>query len=179
MAAMAIPPRLRIELRPSRGLRRGIVAAVALTLALLSSLPLATAVKVAGALLVVLVAVRAVDRNGERGIPALLHVGIDHRLTVTDAGGRSHDGEVLPGTFVAASCVCLQWRPALPSRRWPRCDGRTVLIVAGMVAPDAFRELRVRLRYGAPGRGANSGAPSVRPASQSAAAKTRPLAAFD
>lgn len=179
MAPMPNPPRLRIELRPSRGLRRVIIAAAAATMLLLLGLPLAWPVKAAGALLVALVAAREVDRCGERGIPALLHVGIDHRLTVTDARGRSHDGEVLPGTFVAASCVCLRWRPTLPARRWARWDRRTVLIVAAMAAPDAFRELRVRLRYGAPGRGANSGAPSVRPASQSAAAKTRPLAAFD
>jgi hypothetical protein len=179
MAPMPNAPRLRIELRPSLGLRRVIVAAAAATLVLLLCLPLATAVKVAGALLVVLVAAREVDRCSERGVPALLHVGIDHRLTVTDASGRSHDGEVRPGSFVAASCICLRWRPTLPTRQWLRWDGRTVLIVPDMAAPEVLRELRVRLRYGGAGRGANSGAPSVRPASQSAAAKTRPLAAFD
>lgn len=172
-------PRLRVDLFPSRGLRRAIQAAAAATLVLLLSLPLAAALKVAGAALVVLVAVRELERCGGQGVPALLHVGIDHRLTVTDACGRSHDGEVRPGTYVAVSCICLRWRPVPPARRWSGSRDRTLLIVAGMAAPDVLRDLRVRLRHGVAGRGANSGVPPVRPASQSAAAKTRPLAAFD
>ncbi len=177
--AMRTDPRLRIELYPSRTLRRAILAAAVATLALLLALPLAALVKAASAWLVVLIAIRELERCGARGVPALLHVGIDHRLTVTDARGRSHDGEVRPGTFVAATCICLRWRPVLPARRWSGSRDRTLLIVAGMAAPEVLRELRVRLRYGAAGRGANSGVPAVRPASQSAAAKTRPLAAFD
>lgn len=176
---MRTHPRLRVESRPSGRLRWVVGAAVAATLVLLGSLPLAGTVKLAAVVLVVLVTVRELERCGGRGVPALLHVGIDHRLTVTDASGRACDGQVQPGTYVAAGCICLRWRPVPPPGRWRGCRDRTLLIVAGMAPPDVLRDLRVRLRYGAPVRGTNSGVPGVRPDNQSAAAKTRPLAAFD
>jgi hypothetical protein len=176
---MRAVPRLRVELRPSRLARCVIASASVATSVLLLALPLPPAVLAITLALIGLWTIREIERCAGRGVPALLHVGVDHRLTVTDARGRSRDGSVLPGTFVTASAICLRWRPDGASR-WARLGGgRTLLLVADMAAPDVLRELRVRLRYGAGERRANSGVPSRRPSAQSAAANSRPLEHFD
>jgi len=93
------------------------------------------------------VLVSSLWRCSGRGVPALLHVGIDRRLAVTDRLGRSHDGAILDASYVGAMLTTLVWRA--DSDRWWR-PARTILFLTDSLSPDEFRRLRVVLRYGRP-----------------------------
>jgi hypothetical protein len=43
-------------------------------------------------------------------MPALLHVGIDRRVAVTDRTGRSREGAILDASYVGSSLTTLVWR---------------------------------------------------------------------
>jgi hypothetical protein len=110
-------------------------------------LPLDAWMTPAALLAIVGVAARGFWRCTGRGVPALLHVGDDRRLTATTRDGRSRDGSILDASYVGASLTTIVWRPD----RAPRFRlARTILILPDMLPADEFRRLRVLLRYGRP-----------------------------
>ena len=72
----------------------------------------------------------------------MLRFGGDGRVGVIGGGGPSREGRLEEGSFVAPWLTLVRWRPDRA-----RFD-RTVLVAPGMVHPEAFRRLRVRLRHG-------------------------------
>jgi hypothetical protein len=121
---------------------------------LLAALPLPTSILLPSVVAVASVLVGGLWRCTGRGIPALMHVGNDRRVTVTDYEGRSHEGTILDDTFVGAWLATIVWRrDGLP---WWR-PAPAIVVLPDMLSPDEFRRLRVALRYGRPAtRGATS-----------------------
>ena len=121
---------------------------------LLSALPLQTSVLLPCAAAVAAVLVRGLWRCTGRGMPALMHVGNDRRMTVTDCEGCSHPGTILDDTFVGAWLTTIVWRrDGLP---WWH-PASAIVVLPDMLPPDDFRRLRVALRYGrAAARGSTS-----------------------
>jgi hypothetical protein len=152
---MKPPRRLRLEPRPSRIGCAAIVSACALTSILLGTLSLPLTALVPGAGLVLVVLVRGLWRCRGRGVPALLHVGTDRRITVTDRDGHSRAGVILEDSYVGAWLTTIVWRSdATP---WWR-PARTIVVLPDTLPEDEFRRLRVVLRYGRPATlGATSG----------------------
>jgi hypothetical protein len=102
-------------------------------------------VAAAGGCLVAVVLVSSLWRCTGRGVPALLHVGIDRRLTVTGSDGRSRSGAILDDTYVGAWLTVIVWQAdGLP---WWR-PAETVVVVTDTLPREDFRRLRVVLRYG-------------------------------
>ena len=161
---MRAAPRLRIEPRPSRLIARALAAGALATATLAASLPLPWAVRIALVLAVALVALRAARRMLGRGLPAIVHLGLDRRLGVTMLDGRTQAGTLSCATYVGFRLVAIVWRP---DRAPGLAPGRTstLLIVADMLPADAVRQLRVRLRYSRAGA-ATKGTPAGRPESQ-------------
>jgi hypothetical protein len=144
---MKLPPRLRLEPRPSRIAGASLVAACAATSILLALLPLPAMVDAAGAVLVVAVLRCGLWRCAGRGVPALLHVGLDRSIAVTSRDGRSRAGAILDDSYVGAWLTTIVWRPAgMPSWR----PARTIVVLPDTLPEEDFRRLRVVLRYGRP-----------------------------
>ena len=138
-------PRLRLAPRPSRIGCVYLLLSCVLTSALLAALPLPWTVMLPCAAAVVGVLVGGLWRCTGRGVPALLHVGNDRRITVTDYDGRSHAGTILDDSFVGAWLTTIVWRrDGLP---WWR-PAPAIVVLPDMLSPDEFRRLRVVLRYG-------------------------------
>jgi hypothetical protein len=76
------------------------------------------------AVVVSVVLVSSLWRCAGRGVPAVLHVGIDRRLAVTDRMGRSQEGAILDASYVGAMLTTLVWRA--DGDRWWR-PARTIL----------------------------------------------------
>jgi hypothetical protein len=148
-------PRLRLEPHPSRIACAAILAACSGTALLVAVLRLPVVATLGCAAIVVAVLVSSLWRCTGRGVPALVHVGIERRIAVTDRSGRSHAGAVLDDTYVGPSLTSLVWRA--DADPWWR-PARTILFLPDSLPPDEFRRLRVALRYGrAPGNAATSG----------------------
>lgn len=144
---MKLPPRLRLEPRPSRVAGVAVTVGGAAMATLVLALPL-DAWTTAGALLAIAVAAgRGVWHCAGRGVPALLHIGHDRRLAVTGRDGRARDGEILDDTYVGARLTTIVWRPDCAA--WFR-PARTIVILPDTLPADDFRRLRVLLRYGRP-----------------------------
>ena len=142
---MPAPPRLRLEPRPSRIACALLAAACVAAAALLAVLPLEWPLAAASGVLVVSVATRGLWRCSGRGVPALLHVGIDRRVTVTGRDGRSRDGVVRDDSYVGARITVIIWRP--DGARWWQ-PPESILILPDTLPAEDFRRLRVFLRYG-------------------------------
>lgn len=84
---------------------------------------------------------REACREG-RGAVRQLVAELSGRLEVMRAGGQAQAGRLCPGSFVAPWLVVVRWRPE--GARFTR----TVLVPPDAVEPDAFRRLRVLLRWG-------------------------------
>jgi hypothetical protein len=108
-------------------------------------MPLRSFVLLPCALAVGAVLVGGLWRCTGRGVPALMHVGNDRRMTVTDCEGRSHDGTILDDTFVGAWLTTIVWRRD-GSPWWARTSA--IVVLPDMLSADEFRRLRVALRYG-------------------------------
>ena len=118
-----------------------------MTSILLALLALPIAGYVAGAAAVLAVLASGLWRCTGRGVAAILHVGIDRRITVTDRDGRSCSGAILDDSYVGARLTTILWRP--DGQPWWR-PARAVLVLPDTLPPDDFRQLRVALRYGRP-----------------------------
>jgi hypothetical protein len=125
-----------------------------LTSGLLAALPLPVPALVPCVVAVAGVLVRGLYRCTGRGVPALIHVGTDRRITVTDYEGRSNAGTILEDTFVGAWLTTIVWRrDGLPW--W--LPAPTIVVLPDMLTCEEFRRLRVALRYGRPkARGSTS-----------------------
>ena len=76
--------------------------------------------------LIVAVLAAGLWRCSGRGVPALLHVGIDRRITVTGRDGRSRTGVILDDSYVGAWLTTIVWRQdGMP---WWR-SARTVVVL--------------------------------------------------
>ena len=144
---MHAPQRLRLEPRPSRIACVLLASACTATAALLASLPLEWPIGVAAGAVVVTAAARGFWRCTGRGVPALVHVGGDRRLTVTGRDGRSRDGTICDDSYVGALITVVTWRP---DDAWWLEPAQSILILPDTLPPDDFRQLRVLLRYGRP-----------------------------
>jgi hypothetical protein len=141
------PPRLRLEPRPSRiG-----CAAIAVSCTAMASLALLLPVdpwsKAAALLAIAAIAGRGFWRCTGRGVPAIVHVGCDRRMTATTRDGRTRDGSILEASYVGAYLTTIVWRPDCAPRFSP---SRAILILPDVLPADDFRRLRVLLRYGRP-----------------------------
>ncbi len=152
---MKRPPRLSVQPSPSRIACAFVAVCCVATAVLVVLLPMPWWAKAAGLLVVVGVGARAYRQCAARGLPALVQVGDDRRLTVTWRTGTSSDGVVLDDTYVGAWLTCVVWRPdGMP---WWQ-PARTLLLLPDTLPTDEFRRLRVLLRYGVPERrGASKG----------------------
>ncbi len=144
---MKLPPRLRLEPRPSRIGYAFVATLCALTLILLGSLSLPIAATVPAAAAVLAVLASGLWRCTGRGVPALLHVGIDRSITVTDRDGRSRAGLILDDSYVGAWLTTIVWRwDGMP---WWH-PALAIVVLPDTLPEDEFRRLRVVLRYGRP-----------------------------
>jgi hypothetical protein len=142
---MRTSARLRLEPRPSRIGCIAVLGACALAAGLLATLALPLTVTVAGGCLVFASLVSSLWRCSGCGVPALLHVGLDRRITVTGSDGRSQSGAILDDSYVGAWLTVIVWRTDdLP---WWRPAG-AVLVLVDTLPQEDFRRLRVVLRYG-------------------------------
>ena len=143
-AAFGPAERVDVALGPSPVAERFLTAMAGATLALVLWTPMPPAVK---AMLVPAVTWRAIAalrcRARQEGPDGVRGLRLDRTGAVQVAGaeGASRVGRVLDGSFVAPWLTIMHWLP----------DGarlsRTVVIVADMVEADAFRRLRVLLRW--------------------------------
>jgi len=142
---MPAPLRLRLEPGPSRTAFALIVLGGMAVSALTAVLALPWWA-VSGCALAIGLAVHGGWRRtlGDR-VPALVHVGIDRSITVTDRRGRSHDGVIDASSYVGARLTTIAWRVnGAPAWRPPG----VILVVPDVLPADDFRRLRIFLRYG-------------------------------
>ena len=142
---MKLPPRLRLEPRPSRIGCILLAAACAMTSILLGLLPLPVAAVFAGAIAILTVLGRGLRRCTGRGVPAALQIGVDRRITVTDREGHSCAGSILDDSYAGPWLTTIIW--CADSEPWWR-PARTILVLPDTLSRDEFRRLRVVLRYG-------------------------------
>jgi hypothetical protein len=115
--------------------------------ALVVALPLDPRAAAASALATLVASARGVRACAGRRVPALVHVGLDRRLTVTTRDGRSRDGSILDASYVGACLTTIVWRS--DGAPW-YVPARALLILPDTLPRDDFRRLRVVLRYGRP-----------------------------
>ena len=147
--------RLRLEPRPSRLAAAATATLCAATVILVIVLRMSLPATIGCIGVVAAVLVTGMCRCAGRGVAAIVHVGIDRRITVTDCSGRSHPGVILDDSYVGSALTTVVWRA--DGDPWWR-PARTMLFVADSLPPEEFRHLRVVLRYGRPpGDAATSG----------------------
>ncbi len=141
--------RVVIAIGPSRRVAAFVTAisSVAIACVLLSSLPAAPAGAACAALLAAgVTALRRDARREGSGAVDRLVVDLDGRVEASGGAGTRVAGRLVLGSFVAPWLTVVRWRP----------DGsrlaRTVLVPPDAVDPDAFRRLRVLLRWRSYGR---------------------------
>ena len=144
---MKLPPPLRLEPRPSRIGCILLAAACAMTSILVGLLPLPVAAVFAGGLAILTMLACGLWRCGGRGVPALLQVGVDRKITVTDREGRSCEGSILDDSYVGAWLTTIVW--CADGEPWWH-PAHTILVLPDTLPRDEFRRLRVVLRYGRP-----------------------------
>jgi hypothetical protein len=147
MGGVEPPLRLRLEPRASRIASASLAAACSVTLAVLLVLPLHWMAMVVGTMAIAATLAAGLRRCTGRGVPALLSVGIDRRITVIDRNRRSLAGSILDDSYVGAYVAVVVW--AGDGDPWWR-PARAVMILPDTLPPDDFRRLRVALRYGRP-----------------------------
>ena len=153
--AVKLPPRLRLEPRPSR-LGCAVVGVLCMaTSLLLVLLPLPFAIVAAANVAVFAALALGYRQTVGGGVPALLQAGADRRIVVRDRKGRLRDGSILDDSYVGAWLTTVVWRADGDSRWRP---ARTILVLPDTFARDDYRRLRVVLRYGRPAAGGETNA---------------------
>ena len=143
---MSRGPLLRLELRPSRALAAALALLhVSAALCALATFP-GTPGSALAALFLALGAVAAWQRALLRGRGAVraIELGAEAAATLELADGRRLTGSVAERRHVSSLWV------TLPLRGAPR---RTLLVAADMLAPAAFRQLRLWALWGRVARG--------------------------
>lgn len=105
-------------------------------------------------------------RRSRRAVTVVI-LRADRTVTLLQRDGRAAHGRVESSSFVGARLATLVWREP---GRWRR--SRALPIVADMLDAEAFRQLRVLLRYG------RSGEVADRPASQARASTSAALSSL-
>jgi hypothetical protein len=152
----------RFDLEYSRLQRTFIVLSHAATAALIMSMPLPPGC----APFIALLAVALALREWQRLPPAALIVRLNATLTVLRCDGTKANGTLVNGGYVGERLVVIGWRETT-HRRW-----QTLVITPDMLDADAFRRLRVHLRY------ATSDDDQEASASQACASMSEPLSAL-
>jgi hypothetical protein len=140
-------PRLELEPRPSRIAGAFIAASFVATIGIVVLLRIPWWAKASAVVAIAGVSARELWRCAGRGVPALVFVGDNRRLTVSDRNGRVSDGDIVDASYVGATITTIVWRA--DHAPWWR-PARTILILPDMLPADDFRRLRVLLRYGLP-----------------------------
>ena len=143
---MSRGPLLRLELRPSRALAAALALLhIAAALCALATFP-GTPGSALAALFLALGALAARQRALLRGRGAVraIELGAEAAATLELADGRRLTGSVAARRHVSSLWV------TLPLRGAPR---RTLLVAADMLAPAAFRQLRLWALWGRVARG--------------------------
>ena len=138
--------RLRLEPRASSIARTAIVTASFAAAVLIAAMSMHVAATL-GCLAIVIAVLASGLRHCSGRNAAIVHIGIDRSITVTDRTGRSHAGAILDDSYVGSALTTVVWHA--DGDRWWR-PARTMLFVADSLPPDDFRRLRVVLRYGRP-----------------------------
>jgi hypothetical protein len=141
---MRLPESVLLEFAPSRsaGIAIGLLGAA--TMGVILTLPLAAWMQVLSILLVAgwtWSAWRTSALRRGRAACVSLRLAPNRLVAVTLADGRILAGHVRSSSYVSARLTTLVWR-ADGERR-----SRHILILPDMVSADAFRRLRVMLRY--------------------------------
>ncbi|MEP7205710.1 MAG: protein YgfX [Casimicrobiaceae bacterium] len=136
----SVPP-VRIELRHSTCCTCMVGILTIATIAVVMSWPGETWLRVAVAAGCAFTAVRE-SRAMRRVDSTVLQVGVDRRIRVTDAQGRTTDGMILDASYVSTIFTAIVWRPDGIQRAsvlaiWPDSVGR-----------DEHRRMRIWLRLG-------------------------------
>ena len=142
---MDAAPWVRVALGPSRIAGVVVVLVFTATAALVAWLPWpywirATTVLALGTYAITLL--RAWATRSARHAVVAAAVGLDRRITLTEAGGRRIEGLVHADSYVGAALTTIVVR--LPARR----RLRSIAILPDMLPADDFRRLRVLLRLG-------------------------------
>jgi hypothetical protein len=154
---------LRIDLDVSRHQRVAIIASFAATAVLVLALPLPAGTGPFGALLIAALAIRALRRLH----PAALIVRLDASLVLLWRNGTVTEAALCNGGYLGATLTTIVWKEQGRHRT------HALLITRDMLAADAFRRLRVHLRY------ARSGVDQDEPASHAWASTSAALSALD
>jgi len=133
-----------VPVEPSWPVAAAMAVACAATVAVMAFTPTGQFTRAglaAGVVLAFADAIRVVAlRRGARGVRGF-RVDLTRAIRVRDATGREREGVLRDGSFVAPWLTLVRWRPA-----GARFD-RTFLLVPGMLDEEAFRRLRVLLRW--------------------------------
>lgn len=145
-AAPASDPAWRVVISPgpSRRVRWWIAVIGVLALAATLSAPIPTLAQAAVALVLSCEAFRAARRLGwRRGGGAVHHCRVEPggRVEVEFSGGRRVAGRLLDGSFVAPWLALVRWLPE------GALFARTILVAPDAVDAEAFRRLRIVLRW--------------------------------
>jgi hypothetical protein len=145
MAGMHKPPAVFVSLGPSR-IACGAIALLAIaTFGILLSLPVSFPVVLAASCVLAAWAANRILiiglRRGPRAVRDIRLEG-DDTVTIGYGTGRSVQGVLRTPSSVGARLTTLVWRP-----HGAHCS-RSVLILPDMLPADAFRRLRVLMRYG-------------------------------
>lgn len=136
--------RVVLALGPSRQLEAWVAGLACATVAVALILPAPGVVRAGLVLLTLAEAVRSARRHACReGLGAFreLVVDIDGAVEVVGADGRLQAGRLAEGSFVAPWLTVVRW---LPDGAWL---SRAVVIAPDAVDAEAFRRLRVLLRW--------------------------------
>ncbi len=136
---------VEVSLGPSRLASRILLAASGATLGILLATPMSWWARVALAVAVLAHALHAHRRIALRVARRSVHqLRLDSSgdIAVSDGEGRTREGQVREGCFVAPWLTIVRWRP-----QGMRFD-RTEVILPDAIAGEDFRRLRVLLRWG-------------------------------
>jgi hypothetical protein len=153
---------LRVELDVSRHQRVAIVTSFAATAVLVATLPLPAGAGPCGVLLIVTLAARALRRLP----PAALIVRLDASLVLLWRNGSVTEAALCNGGYLGAMLTTIVFREQ------GRRRAQALLITGDMLPADAYRRLRVHLRY------ARSGDDQNEPASHAWASTSAALSAL-
>jgi len=135
---------LAVALLPSRVASWFLGAMAVATLVLIAATPGMMSVRILAVTWVSCSALEAIHRvalrRGGRGVRAI-RLRQSGEIAVCMASGAWRRGVVRNGSFVAPWLTIVRWRPE--GARWDR----TILVLPDMLGEDAFRALRVLLRW--------------------------------
>jgi membrane-bound toxin of toxin-antitoxin system len=142
--------RLRVELRASLDASSAVFVGCVATASLIASLPLPWWLRCLATVLVGMYAL-ALSRRWARGSRpnsiVAIELGLDHRVLITQRGGRVIQGNVQADSYVGPLLTTIVLRPDGMGR------STAIAILPDMLPREDFRRLRVMLRFKQPPHG--------------------------